>query len=55
MPEWVENCVKGVLKNPNFKSKKGRTKKQSAWAICTDRYKDIQALSNKKNISNNKG
>lgn len=30
----VERCVKRLLADPNFKPKKGRTKKQSAIAVC---------------------
>lgn len=47
MPAWIENCVNGILKNPDFKPKKGRTKEQSAWAICTARYNERKALEKK--------
>lgn len=35
MPESVERCVKKLMADPGFKPRKGRSKKESAWAICT--------------------
>jgi len=34
VPEKVERCVRKLLADPKFKPKKGRTKEESAWAIC---------------------
>lgn len=38
MPKEFTDCVKGIMKNPKFKPQKGRTKKDSAYAICTKRF-----------------
>jgi hypothetical protein len=38
MPKIVDECTKKVLANPDFKPKKGKTKEESAWAICTAMY-----------------
>jgi hypothetical protein len=37
MPQWVENCVESMMKDPNFKGTR-----EEAWAICTARYKKLQ-------------
>ena len=39
MPKKVEECVKKVLANKDFKPFKGKTKEESAWAICQAQYK----------------
>jgi len=38
MPPSVENCVKRLLGDPDFKPYTGQSKKDSAWAICTAQY-----------------
>jgi len=43
MPAWLDNCVRGILKDPKFKPQKGRTKEESAWAICTAKYNEHKA------------
>ena len=49
MPKSVEDCVRAILANPDFKSKKkGRTREQSAWAICNARYQERKALEKRK-------
>jgi len=48
MPAWVEKCVKGIMDDSNFKPREGRTKEESAWAICTSKYqKQKETLENK--------
>jgi len=44
MPKPVDDCVNAVLKNPNFKPMKGRTKEESAWAICYANYNERKQL-----------
>lgn len=34
MPPKVDACVRSLMDSPKFKPKKGRTKEQSAWALC---------------------
>ena len=48
MPAAVEKCVRAIMANPDFKPKKGRTKEQSAWAICNARYQERKALEKRK-------
>ena len=44
MPEWTERCVKALMADPDFKPQEGRTKEESAWAVCQARYKErVQA------------
>jgi len=52
MPKIVEECTKKILGNPDFKPKKGRTKKESAWAICTAMYKrgDLKSSTSEEEI-----
>lgn len=33
-PERVDRCVESLMKDPNFKPREGRTKEESAWALC---------------------
>lgn len=47
MPESVERCVKAILRDKDFKPAKGKTRKQSAWAICNARYNERKALENR--------
>jgi len=37
MGEKFDKCVKDIMGDPNFKPQKGKTKEQSAFAICTER------------------
>ena len=34
MPSAVDRCVEHLLNDPNFKPRKGKTREESAWAIC---------------------
>ncbi len=34
MPEAVERCVEKLMADPDFKPQEGKTKKDSAWAVC---------------------
>lgn len=36
-PEAVESCVSQILADPDFKPEEGRTREESAWAICQAR------------------
>ena len=33
-PKDVEDCVRSLMGDPEFKPKEGRTKEESAWAVC---------------------
>lgn len=52
MPVIVEECTKKILANPDFKPKKGKTKEESAWAICTAMYKrgDLKSSTSEEEI-----
>lgn len=39
MPKEFTDCIRGIMNNPDFKPQKGSTKRDSAYAICTERYK----------------
>lgn len=39
MSKKVEDCVKKLMSDPDFKPLKGRTKEESAWAVCQSQYK----------------
>lgn len=40
MPEWVDQCVKALMKDPDFSPEDPeQTKEQAAWAVCQARYK----------------
>jgi len=44
MPEWVDKCVKQKMADPKFKPQEGKTKEESAWAVCQTIYKErVQA------------
>lgn len=43
MPAQVERCVAAIMKDPKFKPMKGRTKEQSAWAVCNAKYNEQKA------------
>lgn len=47
MPEQVERCVEAIMRDPDFKPQKGRTKEESAWAVCTAKYQESQALADR--------
>jgi predicted RNA-binding Zn-ribbon protein involved in translation (DUF1610 family) len=34
LPPKVDRCVQSLLADPKFKPQKGKTKEQSAWALC---------------------
>lgn len=37
-PKQVEDCVKHLIADPNFHPKEGRTKEESAWAVCQSKH-----------------
>jgi len=37
-PKKVEECVKSLMSNPDFKPKDGKTKEESAWAVCQSKF-----------------
>lgn len=39
MPAEFDKCVRGMMKDPDFKPEEGKDKKSSAFAICTSQYK----------------
>ena len=39
-PKKVDECVKSLMADPDFKPQKGRTKEESAWAVCTAKFKE---------------
>jgi hypothetical protein len=44
MPKWVEDCVKEKMADSKFKPQEGKTKEESAWAVCQTIYKErVQA------------
>jgi len=45
MPAAVDRCVEHLMNDPNFKPRKGKTKEESAWAVC-------QATVGKKDVNN---
>jgi len=45
MPKEYDDCVKGIIGNPDFKPQKGRTKKESAYAICTKQFMKKHGIS----------
>jgi len=34
LPERVDRCVESLMKDPNFKPRPGKTKRESSWALC---------------------
>lgn len=38
-PAQVEECVKTLVNDPEFKPKDGKTKEESAWAVCQAQHK----------------
>ena len=46
-PASVERCVQALMKDPDFKPQNGRTKEESAWAVCTKKYQESQALADR--------
>lgn len=55
MPESVDACVESILADPNFKPKDGKTKKESAFAICNAEYKEIKMEDNNIKIKGGPG
>lgn len=37
-PKKVEDCVKALMADPKFKPKGGRSKEESAWAVCQAKF-----------------
>jgi FKBP-type peptidyl-prolyl cis-trans isomerase len=37
-PKKVEECVRALMNDPDFKPQKGRTKEESAWAVCQAKF-----------------
>lgn len=37
-PKQVDECVKALKADPDFKPQKGKTKEESAWAVCQAKY-----------------
>jgi hypothetical protein len=37
-PQQVEDCVKALMADPDFKPQEGKTKEESAWAVCQAQY-----------------
>lgn len=37
-PKEVEDCVKALMADPDFKPKDGKTKEESAWAVCQSKH-----------------
>ena len=40
MPAEVERCVRTLKADPDFEAFDGKTKSESAWAVCMKRYKE---------------
>lgn len=39
MPKSVEECVQAKMADPDFEPREGKTKKESAWAVCQEQHK----------------
>lgn len=39
MPQAVEDCIKALMADPKFEPQEGKTKKDSAWAVCQAQHK----------------
>ena len=39
-PKEVEDCVQALMDDPDFKPQEGRTKEESAWAVCQEKFKE---------------
>ena len=39
MPAEFDKCVRGMMSDPDFKAKDGKSKKDGAFAVCTTMYK----------------
>ena len=37
-PKEVEDCVRALMDDPDFKPQAGRTKEESAWAVCQSKH-----------------
>lgn len=37
-PKDVEECVRAIMADPDFKPQEGRTKEESAWAVCQAKH-----------------
>ena len=47
-PKQVEECVKSIMADPKFKPQAGRTKEESAWAICQSKVGKSYSYKEKK-------
>jgi hypothetical protein len=39
-PKEVEDCVRALMDDPDFEPLEGRTKEESAWAVCQEKFKE---------------
>ena len=39
MPRAVDDCVKALMADPDFEPQEGKTKEESAWAVCQTQHK----------------
>lgn len=46
-PKEVEDCVKAIMADPDFKPQEGRTKEESAWAVCQSKHKSFSNINQK--------
>ena len=44
-PKEMDDCVKHLMADPNFKPKEGRSKEESAYAVCQSRMKEHREVS----------
>lgn len=44
MPKQIERCVMALMNDPDFTPEPGRSKEESAWAICTAQYQESEAV-----------
>lgn len=42
-PAKVEECVRSLMSDPDFKPQEGRTKEESAYAVCNSKLKTVEA------------
>jgi hypothetical protein len=43
MPEFVDRCVQSILADQNFQPQEGRTREESAFAICYAKWNELQS------------
>jgi hypothetical protein len=49
-PKEVEDCVKALMSDPEFKPQEGRTKEESAWAVCQSKQKSFSNINQSKEV-----